>query len=111
MTGVRRDLQTDPTITWCHSRGKQGFITWPQATPTLSYVGRGAEASNYPHYNKLCTMCVCVSWEYWLAGSSGQQSPDIPHSSQVRFDWNVFVCPTKYNNVRQYQTVRFCYNT
>ena len=63
MTGVRRDLQTDPTITWCHSRGKQGFITWPQATPTLSYVGRGAEASNYPHYNKLCTMCVCVSWE------------------------------------------------
>ena len=45
----------------CHSRGKQGFITWPQATPTLSYVGRrwGQQAAiilTKAHYNKLCTV-------------------------------------------------------
>ena len=46
-------------------------MTWPQATPTLSYAGR-SEASNYPHYNKLCTML-------WLAGLV--QRAECRHSS------------------------------
>ena len=113
MTGVSRDTETDPTITWCHSRGKPGFITWPQATPTLSYVGRspGQQLSSIQQtmYN-LCVWGLAAE----VAGKvtyTGQQSPDIPHSSQVRFDWNVFLCPTKYNNVRQYQTMfrKNCY--
>ena len=58
--------------------------------------------------NYVQSLCVRTGLAAEVAGKvtyTGQQSPDIPHSSQVRFDWNVFLCPTKYNNVRQYQTM------
>ena len=78
----------------CHSRGKQGFITWPQATPTLSYVGsqQAAIILTAAHYNNYVQCATGLG--------SALQVGDIPHFSQVRSDWIVFLCSTKYNNVR-----------
>ena len=96
MTGVSQDLETDPTIT-CVTPGESKALLLGHKPLRHCLMQAGAEASNYPHYNKLCTMCVTTAATGGEQGNTNQalQSTDIPHSSQVRWDWNVFVCPTK----------------
>ena len=57
MTGVRRDLETDPTITCVTPEESKALLLGHKPLRHCLRLA-GAEASNYPHYNILCTPCV-----------------------------------------------------
>ena len=87
MTGVRRDLETDPTITCVTPEESKALLLGhkPLRHCLMQAGARPAIILTTTNYVQ------CSGQQGW----SSVQSVDIPHSSQVRWDWNVFVCPTK----------------
>ena len=111
MTGVRRDLETDPTIT-CVTPEESKALLLGHKPLRHCLMQAGAEASNYPHQSLTTTNYV----QSVTTGESGEQgntsqAPQsslyvhIPHSSQGRL-WTgmcLYVQPSHY--VRRYYTM------
>ena len=111
MTGVRVDLWTDPSVSCQESKalllGQEPLrhcLRLQEPGPAIILT-----TTNYVQCECVCEGCLAS--KLTTARLYRPEERDIPHSSQVRFDRNVFVCPTKYDAVRQYQTMfwKNCY--